>query len=95
MSKKVYISLQEIFKYRLRKTYEEMLDLKLIENKLTRGSPRTLKIFERFIRRTHSDKQSKPKLQEKRNIWSEHRKFMSDYGFLRRLIEDGQVTHVD
>lgn len=42
MSTFLQVSLRDIFRYRLRKTYEEMREKELIDDKLNNGSPRTV-----------------------------------------------------
>lgn len=66
----------------------------MIADKLVDGSPRTVKIFERFVLQVHNEESSKPKLKEKRNLYEAYRKHVNDYGFLKRMIEDGQAAHV-
>ena len=44
-----YVSLRDIFRWLLKRTYEEMRELNLIEDKLTNGSPRTIKVFSKFL----------------------------------------------
>jgi hypothetical protein len=69
ISSKLLISLKEIFKFRLRKTYKEMLETGMISKKLSIGSPRTVKIFERFVLKMHDDEAAKPRKKEKRSLF--------------------------
>jgi hypothetical protein len=45
-----------------------MLETGMISKKLSIGSPRTVKIFERFVLRMHNDEKAKPRKKEKRSL---------------------------
>jgi len=89
--------MRDIFRYLLKRTYEEMRELNMIEDKMTKGSPRTIKLFEKFLVSNFQQQTRNPvKLQKSKKVTKqeEMQQYMREYGFIRRLVDDGQELQV-
>lgn len=92
-----FTSVKEIIRWKLMMTFLQMRDQKLIEDKLVSGSPRTRELFKAFLGDHFREEQKSPRFSLKKKREDEkalHRKFMQEYGFLRRIMEDGQPCFV-